>query len=64
MSKKIIVTIDPAGSPTIEAEGFVGNSCQAATKSIEDAFKGGDFDVEFKPEFNQIDTEEEQEIHL
>jgi hypothetical protein len=35
--KIIKITIDPTGKPTIEAEGFHGIGCAAATKPIEDA---------------------------
>lgn len=37
MSRKIHVRITPAGDITVEAEGFKGNGCEAATKAIEDA---------------------------
>ena len=37
MSRKILVRITPAGDITVEAEGFKGNGCEAATKAIEDA---------------------------
>jgi hypothetical protein len=35
--KQIIVTIDKKGGSKIEAFGFQGGECLAATKSIEDA---------------------------
>lgn len=37
MSRKIHVRITAAGEITVEAEGFKGNGCEAATKAIEDA---------------------------
>ncbi len=37
MSRKIHVRISPAGEITVEAEGFHGKGCEAATKAIEDA---------------------------
>ncbi len=37
MSRKIHVRITPAGAITVEAEGFHGKGCEAATKAIEDA---------------------------
>ena len=37
MSRKIHVRITPAGEITVEAEGFKGKGCEAATKAIEDA---------------------------
>lgn len=35
--KVIRITIDKTGKPTIEADGFHGVGCTAATKPIEDA---------------------------
>ncbi|MEO5715794.1 MAG: DUF2997 domain-containing protein [Luteolibacter sp.] len=37
MSRKIHVRITPAGDITVEAHGYKGNGCEAATKAIEDA---------------------------
>lgn len=37
MSRKIHVRITPAGDITVEADGFHGKGCEAATKAIEDA---------------------------
>lgn len=37
MSRKIHVRITPAGAITVEAEGFHGKGCEAATKAIEEA---------------------------
>ena len=49
--KFINVTINPQGLPKIEAEGFQGVGCKAATKPIEDALSNGkDNIVEDKPE--------------
>jgi hypothetical protein len=36
-SRKIHVRINPAGEVTVEAQGFHGKGCEAATKAIEDA---------------------------
>lgn len=35
MSRRIHVRITPAGDITVEAEGFRGKGCEAATKAIE-----------------------------
>lgn len=43
--KTITVTIDKTGKPTIEAHGFQGGACKAATKPLEDALSGGDQEV-------------------
>lgn len=37
MSHKIQVRITPSGDITVEAHGFRGKGCEAATKAIEDA---------------------------
>jgi len=37
MSRKILVRINPSGDITVEAEGFHGKGCEAATKAIENA---------------------------
>ena len=57
MTKKIIITIDKIGNPTIEAEGFVGESCKDATKGLIAAF-GGKTKIEDKPEILMMEEEE------
>lgn len=37
MSRRIIVKVSTTGEITVEAEGFQGKGCEAATKAIEDA---------------------------
>jgi hypothetical protein len=37
VSRKIQVRITPSGEITVEAHGFRGKGCEAATKAIEDA---------------------------
>ena len=37
MIRRIIVRVSPAGEIIVEAEGFQGKGCEAATKAIEDA---------------------------
>lgn len=37
MSKRILVRIGTSGEITVEAAGFKGNGCEAATKAIEEA---------------------------
>ena len=54
MNNQIIVTIDAAGRPTIEAVGFAGHGCKAATKPIEDAFKGAALETVDKPELHHL----------
>jgi hypothetical protein len=37
VSRKILVRITTAGAITVEADGFNGKGCEAATKAIEEA---------------------------
>jgi hypothetical protein len=37
VSRRILVRVSPFGDLTVEAEGFQGKGCEAATKAIEDA---------------------------
>jgi len=52
--KQIIVNIPAYGPPTVEAEGFNGEGCTAATSAIEKALNGqpNAVDREFKPEYS------------
>ncbi len=49
-SRKIHVRVTPAGEITVEAEGFQGKGCEAATKAIEEAL-GRAGNRTRKPEF-------------
>lgn len=62
MDRKIKVTIDPMGNPTVEAIGFNGVGCTDATKAIEQALSGtGSNTRVLKPEFHNIETEGEHQ---
>jgi hypothetical protein len=37
MSRRIHVRVSPSGEITVEADGFQGKGCEAATKAIEEA---------------------------
>ena len=37
MSRRSLVKVSPIGEITVEAEGFQGKGCEAATKAIEEA---------------------------
>ena len=50
MSRKIHVRITPAGDITVEADGFHGKGCEAATKAIEEALGKPDTRTR-KPDF-------------
>ena len=47
---QVIVRIDKVGNPTIEAVGFVGTGCKAATAALEAKFAGGKAVLTEKPE--------------
>lgn len=55
--KRIIVSIDRVGNPTIEALNFSGCGCAEATKGIENALAGtGDGrNVTLKPEYYEVE---------
>ncbi len=50
MSRRIHVRVSPSGEITVEAEGFQGKGCEAATKAIEDAL-GKPRERTSKPDF-------------
>lgn len=50
MTRRILVRISPAGAITVEADGFHGTGCEAATKAIEEAL-GKPKERIRKPEF-------------
>jgi hypothetical protein len=37
VSRRILVRVAPDGGLTVEADGFQGKGCEAATRAIEDA---------------------------
>ena len=37
MSRRILVKVSPFGEITVEADGFQGKGCEAATRAIEEA---------------------------
>lgn len=55
MEKTIEVTVDALGNTKVEANGFQGQGCEAATEAIEKAVGGGSGGVKrvMKPERNQ-----------
>lgn len=55
MPKTITLTIDTNGTPVIEAHGFKGQGCTAATAALEKLL-GSAARVEKKPEFHQQTT--------
>lgn len=52
MKQTIEITVSPTGEVQIEAVGFVGSSCKAATKALEEAL--GKLELrQTKPEYHQ-----------
>lgn len=52
MRQEIIVTINPDGLTSVETKGYVGKSCQDASRFIEEAL-GKVQSEKLKPEFYQ-----------
>jgi hypothetical protein len=50
--QQIVVDISPEGEVKIEAKGFTGSTCAAATKPLEDAL-GVVAGRQLKPEYHQ-----------
>lgn len=50
MSRQIRVKVSPTGEVTVEAHGFKGSGCEAATKAIEEAL-GKPCERTRKPDF-------------
>ena len=48
--RKVIITIAPDGTPTIDVQGVQGTSCKDLTRSIELAY-GEVSEEQLKPEF-------------
>jgi len=63
VSKKIHVRITPAGDITVEAEGFHGKGCEAATKAIEEAL-GQACTRTRKPDFWRQSTRQKNQQRL
>ena len=54
--RTITISVTPAGTPTIDLQGFTGGSCVKATEQIEIALGGGGQKKrDFKPEFHMPD---------
>lgn len=56
MSRKVIVTIDKVGRPTIDAQGFTGGSCKEKTEALVNAFTSG--------KAGTVEVVEKDEIHM
>lgn len=51
MSKSLNITITPAGTVTVDAQGFQGAGCKSATEQIELVLGGGG-ETKKKPEYH------------
>jgi hypothetical protein len=57
--RRIHITIDQMGKPTVEAIGFNGMGCAEATEGIEHALSGGTgIDRVLKPEWSNQESED------
>ena len=55
MDKKVEITLDKDGGIKVEAFGFVGSSCEEATKFLEELY-GEALEKELKEEYWQDET--------
>ena len=64
--KRVRITIDQCGNPTIKGVGFVGSECIEKMKPYEDLFSGGGNSVtESHVEDSMIETETQvEEVQL
>jgi len=61
MSRRILVKVSPTGEVTVEAVGFQGKGCEAATQAIEEAL-GKPRERTRKPDFwRQSNTQQNQQ---
>ncbi len=60
MSRKILVRVSPNGDIQVEAEGFQGKGCEAATEAIEQSL-GKRTARAHKPEFRQATPVQQQQ---
>ena len=63
MSRRILVRVSPLGEIQVEAEGFQGKGCEAATEAIEQAL-GKRTGHALKPEHRQRDANVQQQQSL
>lgn len=49
--KQVKITISKTGAPTIEAQGYKGGECVAATAGLRGRLGGGEGDMELSPEY-------------
>ena len=65
MDKRVAVRIDRMGNVNVEAIGFMGVGCEAATSPIERALSGGEgVERTMKPEWSQADNETDNDNHM
>lgn len=59
---QVKITISGIGKTSIDAQGYVGNACDVATKPFEDAIAGSDGIRVNKQEYQQTEIDVEQEV--
>ncbi len=59
MSKRIILTVAPNGTPTLKTEGYQGKACKDASKFLEQAL-GAVESEKLTPEYHQTTPTKDQ----
>lgn len=57
MPQQIVMTITPSGETKVEAKGFVGKGCKAATEAMEKAIGSVTADT-LKPEYHKAEVKQ------
>ncbi len=57
MPEQVIITIGKGGETTVEAKGFKGKGCKAATEALEKAI-GNTTGDKLKPEYHQAEVKQ------
>ncbi len=61
MSRRILVRVSPTGDIQVEAEGYQGKGCEAATQAIEQAL-GKRTGRTLKPEHRCVSIQQQQTL--
>lgn len=54
-ARQVVITIGDGGQTTVEAKGFAGKGCKAATEALEKAL-GNVVSDKLKPEYHQAEV--------
>lgn len=61
---KIKAVIDPMGNVKLEGVVFSGTACDRAMAPLEKALAGNNMTRENKPEYNQLEQDQDQHDHM